>query len=225
MQSNKWSFSGNLASNFEDHIKRSIPFYEEGHELILNLADFFLRENSLCFDLGVSNGTLITKLANKFSNNQFIGLDKEPDMLKIAAEKTQNHANVKLEVADITEYKYPKCDLIISYYTVQFLKPILRQSFIKQIFKILNPGGALILFEKVYSETPKLQEYFSVLLDEFKLAQGFSGNEIIAKSQSLKGILEPNTTAQNLTLLKKAGFKDAGLIFKYLSFEGYLAIK
>ena len=50
-------------------------------------------------------------------------------------------------------------------------------------------------------------------------------DEIIAKAKSLKGVLEPFSTQGNLDLLKRAGFVDIITIFKYLCFEGFLAIK
>ena len=47
----------------------------------------------------------------------------------------------------------------------------------------------------------------------------------MAKSNSLKGVLEPFSTSGNLSLLKRAGFKDIMTVFKYGCFEGFLAIK
>ena len=61
--------------------------------------------------------------------------------------------------------------------------------------------------------------------NEFKINQGFKPSEIMAKSSSLKGVLEPFSTFGNISLLKRAGFKDILTVFKYGSFEGFLAIK
>ncbi|MFW6275739.1 MAG: methyltransferase, partial [bacterium] len=60
---------------------------------------------------------------------------------------------------------------------------------------------------------------------EFKINQGFSPEEIISKSQSLKGVLEPFSVQGNIDLLKRAGFKDIETIMKYTCFQGFLAIK
>ena len=49
--------------------------------------------------------------------------------------------------------------------------------------------------------------------------------EIINKSNSLKGVLEPYSTNENYLFLKRAGFKDFMTIFKCITFEGFLAIK
>ena len=40
-----WSFSGNVADNFVNHITQSVPLYSQGHELICNLSDFFCFRN------------------------------------------------------------------------------------------------------------------------------------------------------------------------------------
>ena len=47
----------------------------------------------------------------------------------------------------------------------------------------------------------------------------------IAKARSLKGVLEPFSTAGNLGLMERAGFVDIMSVFKYVCFEGFLAIK
>ena len=61
--------------------------------------------------------------------------------------------------------------------------------------------------------------------EDYKLDNKFSPLEIISKKRSLKGVLEPFSSKGNLDLLKRAGFKDYMSIFKYTSFEGFLAIK
>ena len=51
------------------------------------------------------------------------------------------------------------------------------------------------------------------------------GKEIINKSRSLKGVLEPFSDRGNTDLLKRAGFKDIITVFQWLCFKGYLCIK
>jgi tRNA (cmo5U34)-methyltransferase len=63
------------------------------------------------------------------------------------------------------------------------------------------------------------------LYNDFKLAQGYSAEEIFFKAQSLKGVLEPFSTQGNIDMLKRAGFVDIMTVMKYVTFEGFLAIK
>lgn len=60
---------------------------------------------------------------------------------------------------------------------------------------------------------------------DYKIDQGYSSEEIIGKTRSLKGVLEPFSTQGNYDLLKRAGFVDIMTIMKYVCFEGFLAIK
>ena len=39
-----WNFSGNVPKNFVDHANKSIPFYEDCHDLILDYSDFFCKK-------------------------------------------------------------------------------------------------------------------------------------------------------------------------------------
>ena len=67
----------------------------------------------------------------------------------------------------------------------------------------------------------RFQDIMNQAYIDFKFEQGFSSDEILSKSRSLKSVLEPFSTQGNLDLLKRAGFKDIITIFKYLSFEGF----
>jgi tRNA (cmo5U34)-methyltransferase len=122
-------------------------------------------------------------------------------------------------------YPFEKSDLIISYYTMQFIPPRDRQNLFDRIYEALNWGGAFIMFEKVRAPDARFQDIAVQLYNEFKLRQGFDEKEIVGKTRSLKGVLEPFSTEGNMGLLRRAGFQDVMTISKYICFEGYLAIK
>jgi len=113
----------------------------------------------------------------------------------------------------------------VAYYTIQFIPPRRRQLIIDKIYQSLNWGGAFLLFEKVRGPDARFQELLNGLYTDFKLKNGYSPDEIISKTRSLKGILEPFSVQGNLDLLKRAGFSDVTSIMKYICFEGFLAIK
>ena len=125
----------------------------------------------------------------------------------------------------ISKFNLKKNDLIISYYTMQFIPPRYRQNIINKIYKSLNWGGAFIMFEKLRASDARFQDIFSIVYNDFKLKNGFSHEDIVQKTRSLKGILEPFSTQGNLDLLKRAGFVDFMTVMKYVCFEGFLAIK
>ena len=65
----------------------------------------------------------------------------------------------------------------------------------------------------------------SGLYVDYKLEQGYSASEILGKTKSLKGVLDPFSTQGNLDLFRRAGFVDVMSVFKYVCFEGFLCVK
>ena len=94
-----------------------------------------------------------------------------------------------------------------------------------KIYSRLNWGGGFLLFEKVRAPAARFQDLTTSLYTEFKLSNDFSEEEIIKKSRSLKGILEPFSTQGNIDMLKRAGFVDIMTVMKHINFEGFLCIK
>jgi hypothetical protein len=73
-----WSFDGNVADTFVDHVRQSVPMYDAGHELISSISDYFVRDDSVCYEIGTSTGQLLRKLATHHAHKpgvRWIGVD------------------------------------------------------------------------------------------------------------------------------------------------------
>ena len=223
----RWTFSGDVAKSFDSHVERSVPLYKEGHRLVCDVSDFLLEDGSVCYDLGCSTGGLIEALAehNKNKDVKFIGYDVEDAMVEKARERCKRFPNVQIEKADIMEVDLDTSDFIVSYLTIQFIRPKNRQILMNRIYNSLNWGGGFFLFEKVRGADARFQDLAMQLYNEYKLSQGFEPEEIFAKSRSLKGVMEPFSSQGNIDLLKRAGFQDITTLFKYICFEGFFTIK
>lgn len=225
-----WTFSGAVADTFDDHVSKSVPLYNEGHKLICAMSDFFVKPGSRVYEIGSSTGTLTTKLASHNAHKSgasFVGIDIEADMVAKAQDKARaaKMANVNFVADDIIAMEFEPSDLVVAYYTVQFVRPSVRQMLIDKIYKSLHWGGAFILFEKVRGPDARFQDIATSLYNDYKLEQGYSTDEIVSKARSLKGVLEPFSSQGNVDLLKRAGFSDIMTMQKYICFEGMLAIK
>ncbi len=221
-----WKFSGKMVEDFEEHVAKSVPLYHEGHDIILKISDYFVKDDSIVYEIGTSTGILSYKLADRFQDRgaKFIGIDIEEDMIRSAKDKYKLD-NLKFISDDILEFNFEPSDFITSYYVVQFIRPSHRQLLIDKIYKTLNWGGAFLYFEKVRAPDARFQDIMTGVYNEYKLEQGYTPNEIIQKSRSLKGVLEPFSTQGNIDMLKRAGFIDIMSIAKFGPFEGILAIK
>ncbi len=229
----KWVFDENVSKKFDVHIKKSIPLYEIGHDIILDCLEIFLaninkNKKIIISDLGCSTGLLIYKISKKFSDQllEFNGIDKEESMLGIA-KKRKYSVNHKIfwQCTSVEVIKNFKSDIIIAHYVLQFTKKSQRKIIIKNIYKNLRRNGIFIFFEKIKHNNKKIEYLNRQLITRFKLKQGFNLEEIDNKDKSLKGILIPNTLEDNFKLLEEAGFKKYTVILQYASFTGIIAIK
>ena len=96
-----WSFDGDTFKNFDKHINKSVPLYQETHDLYLNFSDFFLQENSKIIDIGSSTGTFLINLHKKHNKTKkglkFEGYDAINKMIIYSnKKKIKNHKLKKI---------------------------------------------------------------------------------------------------------------------------------
>jgi tRNA (cmo5U34)-methyltransferase len=221
-----WSFE-NISEDFDSHIRKSIPLYDSGHTLICHYSDFFLKADSVVYDIGCSTGSMLAKLAQRHPNKRdlrLVGIDSVADMVGLASQRATD-SRLSFIHANALDVDLQPADMVISNYTIQFLPPRVRQDMIDRIYRALNWGGAFFMFEKVRAPDGRFQDYANQVYVEFKLDNGFSEAEIVHKSRSIKGVMEPFSSQGNIDLLKRAGFADIMTVQKYVCFEGFLAIK
>ncbi len=229
-----WSFDGAAATNFDDHVSKSVPMYEHAHKLVVGLTDFFGRSGSKIIDIGCSTGSLLEQIAkdnNGKKDLSLVGIDPVADMIELSNSRFQANTYKGIDFQSINgsymdiEFGPETSSMITSVYTIQFVHPSVRQSFVSKIYNELEWGGAFIFFEKIRASDARFQDLFTTLYNEYKVANGYTPSEILAKSLSLKGVLEPFSSLGNRGLLERAGFKDVEPIFQYLCFQGLLAVK
>ena len=214
-------FDFNTITNFDDHIKKSIPNYEILLETILSISDYFISNDSHVYDLGCSTGKLL-KLLDPSKDIIKHGFDNSKLMPKID-EGAWGRINFK-EVDLNGDFSLINASLVYSIFTLQFLKRERRGAFCDHVYKGLNKGGAFILCEKIYQEGGMMQEVMAFSHYDYK-CKHFSEEEIIKKERDLRLIMKPNTLKQNMELLKESGFEAITPFWQSFNFIGLIAIK
>jgi tRNA (cmo5U34)-methyltransferase len=225
-----WSFSGGVADVFLDHVRRSVPTYDFNHDLACAISSFFCRPSGRVYDLGTSTGQLLIRLAQanaQLPGIEWVGYDCEPEMIAAAERRCGSCelAGVTVEVADIAEVAYERCDFVSAYLVLQFLPIHRRETVVRRVFHALRDGGGMFLFEKVQERDSRIANLVEALHHDFKHEHGLGFAQIANKARALAPVLEPRTSAENLLMLRQAGFRNVAAISRYLCFEGYLAIK
>ena len=221
-----WNFDA-AVEKFEEHFRQSIPLCDEGRAFVAELSTFLVQTGSLVYELGVSTGALAREVLRRSPRKvlRYVGIDVVPAMITRARENLKDDSRFAAETADVTTYEFEPADLFLSYYAVQFVPSKLRQQLVNAVYRSLGRGGGFIMYEKVRGPNGRFEDILTQLYTDFKQGRGFLAEEVINKARSLRGILEPFSSAENLDMLERAGFTQVMIVHRFYCFEGYLAIK
>ncbi|MDY0123603.1 carboxy-S-adenosyl-L-methionine synthase CmoA [Sulfurimonas sp.] len=223
----QFEFDEEVAAVFDDMLQRSVPFYKESQKITEFFALKQLEEGGVAYDLGCSTATLLINISRKLKKSAtLIGLDNSEAMLEQARKKCEAfRADIELANADILEYEYKEAELFISNYTLQFIRPLIREELVKKISASLKKGGIFIFSEKVISHHPKLNKDLIECYYDFKKEQGYSEYEIMQKREALENVLVPYSEDENIKMAKNCGFSHCEVVFRWANFATFIAIK
>jgi tRNA (cmo5U34)-methyltransferase len=221
----KFEFDESVASVFDDMLHRSIPYYEANSALIIELISKRQSDGISVLDLGSSTAKFLLALSSKMQTKmQLKGIDNSDAMIERARRKIDAFgANIVIEKGDILEYPYNNEDIVVSNYTLQFIRPLHRLKLVEKIANSLNENGLFFFSEKVVFEDKRLDKEIIDIYYDYKKNQGYSEYEIAQKREALENVLIPFTIEENIKMCKDAGFKQIDTIFQWANFVTFMA--
>lgn len=162
----QFEFDEEVASVFDDMLNRSVPYYKQMQELTIDFALKFLEENDKVYDLGCSTASTLIELSKHCNKKlNLIGIDNSQAMLDRATNKCRAFGvEIDLINADMHSVDLYGAKLVISNYTLQFIRPLLREKLVKKIYDALSENGIFIFSEKVISSHKVLNKH---CIDEY----------------------------------------------------------
>lgn len=223
----QFEFDEEVASVFDDMLNRSVPYYKEMQRLTINFALNFLEQNDRVYDLGCSTASTLIELAKHCDKPlQLVGIDNSKAMLDRALNKSKAFGvAIEFVEGDIHDVAFDDAKLIISNYTLQFIRPLQREKLVQKIYDSLQEGGIFIFSEKVISSDKTLNKQSIDEYYKFKKIQGYSEFEIAQKREALENVLIPYSEEENRQMIKDAGFSHCETLFKWVNFATFIAIK
>jgi len=223
----QFEFDEEVAAVFDDMLERSVPFYKESQKITQFFALKNLNNGGVLYDLGCSTASLLLNIHRGLDvNATLIGLDNSEAMLVQAKRKCEAYgAKIDVLNADILEYEYEEAEVFISNYTLQFIRPLVREELVKKIATSLKKEGIFIFSEKVISHHSKLNKDLIECYYDFKKEQGYSEYEIMQKREALENVLVPYSEDENIKMALNCGFSHCEVVFRWANFCTFIAIK
>ena len=221
-------FDKEVVEVFDDMVRRSVPGYDSMIQMIGLIARMYGQDNTNYYDLGSSTGAISLAIAlnNKHQKNTFFAVDNSEEMVSKCKQNLESKIdNLQATCADINQIHIENASIVVLNLTLQFIDVKDRSNLIKKIYEGLNPGGVLIISEKIHFEDKETQDQITNLHIDFKKENGYSELEIANKRQAIENVLITDTKAIHIERLKDSGFKDTSCFFQCLNFVSFLSVK
>jgi tRNA (cmo5U34)-methyltransferase len=225
-----FDFGERTAKVFDDMLDRSIPLYGELQRQISELAGEFAQPGTHIYDLGCSTGITMESMRRTVPDHtRIIGVDYSGAMLEKARQRFEGQsrgAPVEFVEADLNKpVDIRNASVVVLNLTLQFVRPLYRDSLVKAVYEGLNDKGCLILVEKVLGNHSLINRTFIKLYYDMKKRNGYSETEIAQKREALENVLIPYRLDENMELLNRCGFAYSDVFYKWYNFSGMLAVK
>ncbi len=235
-QVGEFTFDESVVEVFPDMIARSVPGYASILSMIEQLAGRFVRNGTNVYDLGCSLGaaTLLIRgqapadcVIHAVDNSTAMvrRLQEELSRTTYAAPPSSPLCSVVVHEADIRGFAMNSASFVVLNLTLQFIPPAERATLLQSVFDALQPGGGLLLSEKLKFEEPNVDALLCDLHHDFKRAHGYSDLEIAQKRTAIENRLVPESLPCHVKRLQDVGFSLVAPWFQCFNFASILAVK
>jgi tRNA (cmo5U34)-methyltransferase len=225
-----FEFNMEVADIFDDMLNRSVPLYLENIERQAQFTALYYKDKSRIYDLGCSHGNLGIRIAQQLKSKIFtmIGVDNSRPMIEKYFNRLKkfNHTGqIDLVCGFLEDIQIKNASVVLINLTMQFIDKKKRNLLIKNIYNGLNPGGILLLTEKIIHSSKAIDTIQKQFYKKFKLENGYSLLEISQKRDALDKVLIPDTLEIHEKRILHAGFKHFEVWLKWFNFASMIAIK
>ena len=183
-----WTFEDSkLANNFGAHIKGQLPWYDLATGLVRCIAENYLPDNGVMYDIGASCGNITSSCDDliKSRNVEAISIESSRAM----CESWIGSGEIICDNAVNHEYK--EFDLCVCFLTMMFLRPSDRVALMAKLKDKCLYGGAIVVVDKFNGNGGYIDTVMRRMTMRQKISSGESPKDIMDKELSLSGVQRP----------------------------------
>lgn len=183
-----WTFKDqSVADNFDAHVREQLPWYDMATMLVTHFGRHYLPEGGLMYDLGASTGNITRSLSKEIAARKVtaISVDYSEEMAKVW------RGVGEFVTADVRDVEIQPYDFGVAFLLLMFLPPRDQKTFMSELLAKLQPGGCLIVFDKVEATMGYMGTVMHRLTIAGKISSGVPPEEIVKKEMALAGQQRP----------------------------------
>lgn len=219
-------FDAEVVGVFPDMIRRSVPAYETVLPLAALILARHLPQGARVYDLGSSLGASTLALLKQSDDLELEvhGIDASPEMVQTARQQVTD-SRAQFHCAEVQAFGYQPCDGVLLNYLLQFIPLGERTALLERLYAALNPGGCLVLTEKVELDDDEDNAWAAAVHLDFKRANSYSELEIAQKRAALERVMSIEEERTHIKRLTDVGFSPVRQWFRCLNWAAFVAWK
>lgn len=210
---------------YDKQIKRTLPFYEEMVQQIIDVARLLDLRSLQWLDVGCGTGKLARTALENFNIKKMVCIDVEKEMLE-KAEKFCNDGKVEFLQCDVMELPYQGMfDIVTAVQVNHYFKKAGRITAIKNCYEALKENGIYITFENFAPDSEDGTRLYLERWKQFQIANGKTEEETALHIKRYGQNYFPISILESTGLLKHCGFRMVEILWVSYMQVGILARK
>lgn len=183
-----WTFQNrDVADGFDRHVREQLPWYDLVTRALVQIGRHYIGEGGLVYDIGASTGNVGRALEETLQARgaKLVSVEESAEMADLW------HGPGELIIGRAQDQDFRPYDFGVAMLCLMFLRPDELPGLLSRMVAQINPGGALVVVERMLPPPGYLSIVSSRLTLEAKRRAGATGDEIVTKELSLAGAQRP----------------------------------
>lgn len=212
-------------AEYDKQIKRTLPFYEEMVQQIVDILKCLDLQSLRWLDVGCGTGKMARTALGNLDIQKMVCIDVEQEMLE-KAEIFCNDGKVEFRQCDVRELPYQEMfDIVTAVQVNHYFKKAERIVAIKNCYEALKEDGIYISFENFAPDSEDGTRLYLKRWKEFQIANGKTRDEADLHIKRYGQKYFPISISESIGILKDCGFRMVEILWVSYMQVGILAKK
>lgn len=218
------------ASDYDNEIRRTVPFYEELYRQISETAKLSGSKPLSWLDIGCGTGKTAEVVLGKASVEKFVFCDISAEMTGICKNRFP-FPEAEFLVSDVSgtdfcnNFESEAFDVVTAILVNHYFRLDKRKAALQNCFRLLKTGGLLITAENFAPSGKILERLYLKRWESFQIGSGRSPEACRKHLERYGKSYFPITVSESLDMLRECGFAESEIFALSCCQAAYISVK